>query len=77
MSFVSRWRHTIHTHLKIGIFQPNTLAPFHEKNFSVFPFFADNLLLYLGRWDVDVAIGKGNRGEEEREKKKVNLTKEP
>lgn len=38
-----------------------------EKVFSVF-LFADNLLLYLGRWDVDVAIGKEIEGKKEKEK---------
>ena len=67
MSFVSRWRRSFENW---DSFQPNPLCfPIFlfEKKFSVF-LFADNLLLYLGRWDVDVAIGREIEGKKEKEK---------
>ena len=76
MSFVSRWRH------KTCSFENwDFSSPIHwvfrffflfekKKKFSIF-FFADNLLLYLGRWDVDVAIGKEIKGKKEKEKKLI------
>lgn len=49
---------------------------FFGKNF--FLLLLGNLLLYLGRWDVEVAIeGNEFKRQKEEERKKVNLTKEP